>query len=50
MRVKLTLSLLCLAFASGCAGTPQWDTSVFPHELVYDGSSPATTADAKSTK
>jgi hypothetical protein len=47
MNVKLALKLLAVALVSGCAGTPTWDTSVFPPQVVYDApASPAPIAAA----
>ena len=47
MNKKLALGMLCLALASGCAGTPRWDVSGFPQQPVYDDS--AATAQTAST-
>jgi hypothetical protein len=43
MKIQLALAALCAACACGCAGTPRWDTSVFPNQVVYDaaGTQPA---------
>jgi hypothetical protein len=36
MTNKLIWAALCLALASGCAGTPRWDDTVFPNQVYYD--------------
>ena len=48
--MKTRLAWLALALAlGGCAGAPQWDTSVFPEQVVYDGQ-PATATVAAEKK
>jgi hypothetical protein len=37
MNAKLALCFIVAALASGCTGTPTWDTSVFPNQVVYGG-------------
>jgi len=40
-NMKLALAAVCVV-VSGCAGTPRWDTSQFPHQPIYDGTSEPT--------
>lgn len=47
MKTRLALSFAALAVVSGCAGTPTWDTSVFPEQVVYGGPAPVTPVAAK---
>ena len=46
MKTRLAAIALALALG-GCAGTPTWDTSVFPEQVVYGGSAAPTAAAAK---
>ena len=37
MNAKRLLCIILAALASACAGTPTWDTSVFPEQVSYGG-------------
>jgi len=49
MKIKLAIAALCVA-AGGCAGTPRWDTAVFPQQPVYDGTSVPTQVASEQKK
>jgi type IV pilus biogenesis protein CpaD/CtpE len=44
MNAKVALSAVAAALLAGCAGTPTWDTTVFPEQPVYNASPLAGTA------
>ena len=52
MNAKLGLAAFITSLTAGCAGSPTYDTSVFPPQIVYSGqSAPApVTAEAKAAK
>ena len=50
MNAKLALCFIVAALACGCAGTPRWDTSVFPQQPVYGSDAPTPVAAAIPAK
>ena len=36
MKTKIALALAAASLAAACTSTPTWDTSVFPHQVVYE--------------
>ena len=46
MNTKIALGLIAAALVAACTSTPNWDTSVFPNQVVYGEDSPPPMAQA----